>query len=80
MLAAIDVRPEFDPFIINLTQPGKAEYLETAAISEDSPFPIHKSMQPAGLADNFHTRPKIKMIRIGKNHPDACFPEVFRSN
>ena len=73
MLAAVDMRAEFNAFVIDFPQAGQAENLETAAVGQNSPVPVHETVQPAHLADDIDPRPEVEVIGIGEYHLDADF-------
>ena len=51
----------------DLPQPGKGEYLETAAVCEDRTLPAHEFVQPALPGDHLLARANMEMVGISEN-------------
>src|SRR5215467_11701194 len=64
------MRAKINSVLSDLAQSAQAEHLKAAGISQDRPFPAHKVVQPAEIANQLMPGPQIKMISITKN--DMC--------
>jgi len=63
-----------DPLFRDLPQTVQAKNLKPSRISENSPRPAHKSMQPAEPPDRLMPRPQVKMIGISKDDRGVDIP------
>ena len=66
--AAVEVRPERQPLVINPAPIGQAENLETAGIRQDRPVPAHERVQSAQRRNDVLTRPKRQVVGIRQKH------------
>ena len=56
------------PFFGNFIQICQTMHLKSAAIRQNRPLPVHKSVQTTCLSHQIHTRPQIKMVCIAQNN------------
>ena len=70
--------PEGNAFFGDLTHLAQAEDLETAAVGQDSLFPVHEFMKSPGFLDQVVARPQEQVIRIAENDLSAHIVKFFR--
>src|ERR1051325_8297518 len=80
MRGAVKMRTKTDSFLRHLAQLAQAEDLEAAGISQQRAVPAHEAVQPAQLAHQLMSRPKIEMVGIAKNDlRSQLFNDVLRN-
>ena len=70
---AVEVGAELDTVGEDGADFREAEDLETAAVSEDRPGPIHELMQTAGGADDVHAGADVEVVGVAKKDLGAHF-------
>ena len=70
--------PERNTFFSDFAHLAQAEDLETAAVGQDSLFPVHEFMQSSRFFDQVVTGPQEQVIRIAENDLGAHIVEFFR--
>ena len=77
MLGAVKVRTKTYAVIRDFAKLGKAEYLVAAGIGENGAIPGHEFVQTTQPANQFVSRPKVKMISIAEYDLRADFFQRF---
>jgi len=79
MAGAIYMGTEMDAIIIYLAQSLEAEDLITSTVCQQTPLPIHESMQAAGSGDQIFSRPEMEVIGIGQDDSRSHSVQLIRS-
>ncbi len=61
------MRPKTHAFVVEPTQPGQRENLETSRVGEDRSGPVHEPMQAAQLADQLVPGAQEQMVGVGQH-------------
>ena len=75
---AVEMRRERHPFVIDTSQIGEREDLESARVGEDRSVPCHEPMQPSQPRDSLGRRPEVEVVRVSEDHLRAGRMEVPR--
>ena len=79
-LGTVQVRTKGRALLGDLGQLLQAEDLESAAIGEDGPIPVHKLVQAAETPDQLMAGPDIEMIGITEDNLGIHLGQVFRGD
>src|SRR5450432_2754481 len=59
---------KMDAFFRDPAQLGERENLETAAVGQDRAGPIHETMQPPKVTNDFRPWPNEKVVGVAENY------------
>ena len=79
MTGSIDVRLERYSLFRNFCQPRQRKDLKSAAVGQNRPPPVHKSVKTVKLIDDLAARPEIEMICIAENDLSSGHQKLFWS-
>ena len=74
----VEMRCERHPFVIDTSQIGEREDLESARVGEDRSVPCHEPMQPSQPRDSLGRRPEVEVVRVSEDHLRAGCMKVPR--
>src|ERR1039457_4404724 len=80
MVGTVQMGLELDPFFTDLSQFSQTEHLESAAIGQYRPFPVHESVQTAQLLHQPVSWAQVKMICVGQDDLGIDRQQVLRSH
>ena len=80
MPAAVEMRAERDPFLVDRPQGRERHDLEPAGIGQDRIGPVHKAVQSAKRRDALGAGPQHQVIGVAENEPRAGRGDPFRGH
>ena len=80
VLAAVDVRPELDPFLADVPQVFEAEALKASAIRQRRTVPRHERREAARIPNRLHAGPEIQVVGVPEQNRRSHPAKVVRIN
>ena len=78
MFAAIKMRLETDPVLVDFTQSSQTEHLKAAAVGENRTIPVHEFMQATEASHPLMTRTQVKVIGVAQDNLRADLLKLLR--
>ena len=70
MTGTVNVGSEFDSLLGDLSKIPKAEYLESAAVGQNRPVPVHEFVESSRFPDQLMAGAQIEMVGVAQY--DVC--------